>query len=324
MDLNEIIAPIKDELEAFEKQFKKLLKSDIFLVDKVVGYFVAKRGKRLRPILVLLVSHLNGETPSEKRYNAAAIVELMHTASLIHDDVVDESEKRRGFPSINSIWRNKVSVLTGDYLFSKVLVAMFAIRNFQAYDIVSSTAQRMSQGELLQLERRRDYWMEEEVYYRLIGDKTASLIAASCQLGAVAANMSEEEITLMGTFGEEVGMAFQIRDDLLDLLGVENAIGKPIGNDLRENKITLPLLHALKQADRREAKRVIRKIKNGLDRRAMQEVIEFIKMNGGIRYATSRAETLTKSALQKLERYRDSRYKRVLTELVCFITSREY
>lgn len=324
MRLGEITEPIKEDLGAFEKQFLRLLKSDVFLIDKVIGYFVARRGKRLRPILSLLVSHLNGNLPTDKRFNAAAIVELMHTASLLHDDVVDDSYKRRGFPSINSIWKNKVSVLTGDYLFSKVLVAMFDIHDFHAFDIVSSTAQRMSQGELLQLERSRDFWMEEEVYYKLIGDKTASLISASCQLGAVAAEASEEEIKIMGNFGENVGLAFQIRDDLLDILGVEKRTGKPIGNDLRENKITLPLLHALKQAEKRDAKRIIRLMKNGLSQRELQSVVMFIKENGGVNYATEKAQALTQNALDRLNIYKESKYKSVLINLVAFITSREY
>jgi octaprenyl-diphosphate synthase len=322
--IEEITEPIKEDLQAFEKQFLRLLKSDIFLIDKVIGYFVARRGKRLRPILSLLVSHLNGNLLTNKRFNAAAIVELMHTASLLHDDVVDDSYKRRGFPSINSIWKNKVSVLTGDYLFSKVLVAMFDIRDFHVFDIVSSTAQRMSQGELLQLERSRDFWMEEEVYYKLIGDKTASLISAACQLGAVTAEAPDEEIKIMGEFGENVGLAFQIRDDLLDLLGIEKITGKPIGNDLRENKITLPLLYALKQAEKREAKRMIRLMKNGIGKKELQKVVAFIKENGGVAYATKKAQTLTQEALGRLDRYTDSKYKNVLIKLVAFITSREH
>lgn len=324
MHLKEIIDPIRDDLDAFEKQFKTLLKSDVFLIDKVMSYLVAKRGKRLRPILVLLVSRLNGTTPTVKRLNAAAIVELMHTASLIHDDVVDDSYKRRGFPSINSIWKNKVSVLTGDYLFSKVLVAMHGIHDFKVFDIISNTAQRMSQGELLQLERSSDFWMEEEVYYRLISDKTASLIAAACQLGMVAAEATQEEIEMMGTFGENVGIAFQIRDDILDLLGIEQKTGKPIGNDLRENKITLPLLHALKQAEKQDAKRIIRMVKRGAGKAEIGRVVEFIKENGGVRYATAQAEKLTRSAITALDRYRDTKYKEVLIKLVRFITSREH
>ncbi len=324
MQLKEIISPIREDLDAFEREFKSLLKSDIFLIDKVVSYLVAHRGKRLRPIMVLLTSRLNGNPPDRKRLSAAAIMELLHTATLVHDDVVDDSYRRRGFPSINSIWKNKISVLIGDYLFSKALRSMLNMQDLLVFDIISRTAERMSQGELLQMERSKDFWMEEEVYFRLISDKTASLISASCQLGAVAAHASEEEIKLMGEFGEKVGTAFQIRDDLLDLLGVEKNTGKPIGNDIRENKITLPLLYALKQADKREARQIIRTIKRGANKKEIKHIVEFIQAHGGVAYATQQAEALTCEALGYLSRYSDSRYKQVLIDLVKFITTREH
>jgi octaprenyl-diphosphate synthase len=245
--LKDIIAPIKEDLEAFEKEFKAILKSDIFLIDKVVHYLISHRGKRLRPVLVLLVSRLrplavqaanafSAATPDrkndpvnvantqfplppngsdDKRLKAAAILELLHTATLVHDDVVDDSYRRRGFPTINSIWKNKISVLMGDYLFSKSLLAMLHLGDLKTFSIISRTAERMSQGELLQVERSRDYWMEEEIYFRLIADKTAALLAASCQLGALAGGQSAAEIERFGEFGEKVGIAFQIRDDIL-------------------------------------------------------------------------------------------------------------
>lgn len=322
----EIIGPIKDDLNAFEKQLKAILKSDVFLIDRVVSYLVSRRGKRLRPMLVLMVSRLKGEIGGVERLNAAAIVELMHTASLIHDDVIDDSYKRRGLPSINSIWKNKISVLTGDYLFSKVLSALFTFRDFAVYDIISSTAERMSQGELLQLERSRDFWMEEEVYYKLISDKTASLISAACQLGSAVSGATREEARRMAVFGEKIGLAFQITDDLLDLLGVEKKTGKPIGNDLKENKITLPLLHALKQASKREAKQMIRVVKNGAkkNKKDYSDVIAFIEANDGIRYARARANTLVQDAIGDLASYDDSPHKDALIKLVRFITTREH
>ncbi len=324
MQLKEIIAPIREDLSAFEKEFRALLKSDIFLIDKVVSYLVTHRGKRLRPIMVLLTSRLNGNPPTPVRLSAAAIMELLHTATLVHDDVVDDSYRRRGFPSINSIWKNKISVLIGDYLFSKALRSMLEMRDFKVFDIISRTAERMSQGELLQMERSKDFWMEEEVYYRLVSDKTASLIAASCQLGAVAANASDDDIETMGEFGEKVGIAFQIRDDLLDLLGHEKNTGKPIGNDIRENKITLPLLHALKQAEKREAKQIIRMMKRKPGRKEIEYIVDFVVKNGGVAYATEQAERLTSEALQSLCKYPDSTYKDVLIKLVRFITTREH
>lgn len=324
MRLKEIITPIKDDVRAFEKVFKNHLKSDIFLVDKVISYLVAHRGKRLRPIMVLLSSRLNGGEPDERRLHAAAIIELLHTATLVHDDVVDDSYQRRGFPSINAIWKNKVSVLTGDYLFSKSLLSMLKMQDFKVFDVISRTAERMSQGELLQMERSSDYKMEEHVYFRLIGDKTASLISAACQLGALSANASDEETAMMAKFGEDIGLAFQIRDDLLDLLGTEKKVGKPIGNDLRENKITLPLLHALRNAEKKDNRKIIRMMKKGADKKDVRYIIDFIKENGGIRYATEKAASLTADASVLLDYYPDSEYKKVLLQLVEFITSREH
>jgi octaprenyl-diphosphate synthase len=350
--LKEIIDPIKEDLEAFEKEFKAILKSDIFLIDKVVHYLISHRGKRLRPVLVLLVSRLraaeNGVSApapewknnhaananagvngfDDKRLKAAAILELLHTATLVHDDVVDDSYRRRGFPTINSIWKNKISVLIGDYLFSKSLSAMLHLGDLKTFSIISRTAERMSQGELLQVERSRDYWMEEEIYFRLIGDKTAALLAAACQLGALAGGQSEAEIERLGEFGEKVGIAFQIRDDILDLLGEESRTGKPIGNDIRENKITLPLLYALKQAERREAKAIIRLIRRGGSWRSRKsdyrDIVNFIERHGGVTYAMQTAQRFTNEAITLLDPYADSPFKMSLVNLVRFITSREH
>ena len=339
MRLSEIIEPIKHDLEAFEKEFKNLLKSDIFLIDKVVQYIVSHRGKRLRPILVLLTSRLNGafspmssdshtaDASSARRLKAAAILELLHTATLVHDDVVDDSDRRRGFPTVNSIWKNKISVLMGDYLFSKALLGMLHMGDVKVFGIISTTAERMSQGELLQMERSHDFWMEEDIYFRLIADKTASLLAAACQLGALAGGQSEAQVGAMRDFGEYLGLSFQIRDDLLDLLGVEKNTGKPIGNDIRENKITLPLLHALKQAEKKEAKRMIKLVRSGNGRRQssenMREIVSFIEQNGGIIYATQTAERFAGRAIALLEPYDDSPVKRALANLIRFITARD-
>lgn len=339
MRLKDIIAPIAEDLEAFEKEFKAILKSDIFLIDKVVHYLISHRGKRLRPMLVLLVSRLtavspptsNGRHPDnadDKRLKAAAILELLHTATLVHDDVVDDSYRRRGFPTINSIWKNKISVLMGDYLFSKSLLAMLHLGDVKTFAIISRTAERMSQGELLQVERSRDYWMEEEIYFRLISDKTAALLAAACQLGALAGGQSDEAIARFNEFGEKVGIAFQIRDDILDLLGDENSTGKPIGNDIRENKITLPLLHALKQAERREAKAIIRLVKKGRDKHGYNSdyhaIVSFIERHGGVAYAMQTANRLTEEAVALLNSYQESPFKNSLINLVRFITAREH
>jgi len=328
LTLKEIVAPVKEDLAEFEREFKALLKSEVFLIDQVVRYLAAQRGKRLRPILVLLISRLNGAPPSPKRLQAAAILELLHTATLVHDDVVDDADRRRGFPSINSIWKNKVSVLMGDYLFSKALLAMLHIGDMKAFSIISHTAERMSSGELLQLERRRDYWMEEEIYFRLIADKTAALISAACQLGSLAGELSEEEIARMGRFGEKAGIAFQLRDDLLDLLGEESQTGKSIGKDIRENQITLPLLYALKQASKEEAKSIIRLVRRGASWRArksdFRRIVAFIETYGGIDYASAMAQRLAEEAVHLLEPFHASPYKSALTNLVHFVTAREH
>ncbi|RMF68067.1 MAG: polyprenyl synthetase family protein [Calditrichaeota bacterium] len=324
ISLKDITRPIKDDLVAYEREYKALLKSNVFLIDKVVQYLIAQKGKRLRPILVILTSRLhNGAALDQRKLKAAAIMELLHTATLVHDDVVDDSDRRRGLPSVNSIWKNKVSVLMGDYLFSKALLAMLSLKSMRAYEIISETAERMSQGELLGVERNKDYWMEEEVYFRLISDKTASLLAAACQLGAVSSSDSEEDISAMREFGENLGIAFQIRDDLLDILGKEKKTGKPLGNDIRDNKVTLPMIHALRNASKQDARRVIRLLKRRTKKQELKEIIEFVEKNGGIRYATEKANEYLNKALRTLDRYPDTPYKASLEKLVQFVAIRE-
>jgi len=326
VSLKEICAPIKNDLETYEKEFKSLLKSNVFLIDKVVQYIISNKGKRLRPILVILTSRLHvneGETLGLRNLKAAAIMELLHTASLVHDDVVDSSPQRRAMPSINSIWKNKAAVLMGDFLFSKALLAMLSLKSMRAYEIISETAERMAQGELLGLERRKDYWMEEDVYFRLISDKTASLLSAACQLGAVANSDDEEYISTMRAFGENLGLAFQIKDDLLDIMGKEKKTGKPMGNDIRDNKVTLPLIFALKQAPKKESRRVIRMIKRGAGKSEIKKIVAFIQEYGGIEYAMKRANEHIELAQKALDPYEDSPYKTSLYKLITFVTVRD-
>lgn len=326
--LDEICEPIQKDLKAYEREFKTLLKSNVFLIDKVVQYVISKKGKRLRPILVILTSRLhdtnsNGRVLESRNLKAAAIMELLHTATLVHDDVVDGSDQRRGMPSVNSIWKNKVSVLFGDFLFSKSLLAMLSLRSLRAYEIISQTAERMSQGELLGVERNKDYWMEEEVYFRLIADKTASLLAAACQIGAVSSSDNEEDIAAMQAFGENVGIAFQIRDDLLDILGKEKKTGKPLGHDIRDNKVTLPLIHALRNAEKKEARRIIKMMKKKVNRQDIKVINAFVQENGGIDYAMQKSDEYSELAVRALARYPDTPYKASLTKLVEFIKIRE-
>ncbi|MCH7753759.1 polyprenyl synthetase family protein [candidate division KSB1 bacterium] len=324
LTLKEICEPIKKELSDYEVEFKKLLSSNVFLIDKVVKYIVRQKGKRLRPIFVILTSKMhNGVALDSRKLKAAAIMELLHTATLMHDDVVDSSPRRRGLPAVNSIWKNKVAILMGDLLLSKSLLAMLSLKSMRAYEIYSETAERMAEGELLGLERSKDYRMEEEVYFKLIGDKTASLLAAACQLGAVSSTENEEDLSAMKEFGENIGIAFQIKDDLLDILGKEKKTGKPFGHDIRESKVTLPLIYALKQAKKSASRRVIRKIKNNPDKHDLNEIIAFVNEHGGVEYATKIANQYSEKAIKSLERYPDTPYKRSLTELVEFVTTRE-
>ncbi|MDZ7260738.1 MAG: polyprenyl synthetase family protein [candidate division KSB1 bacterium] len=323
MSLQEICQPIEADLQEFETAFKTNLTSDIFLLDEVIDYVLAHKGKRLRPILVFLTCRLNGQVTKET-FKAATIVELLHTATLLHDDVVDESNLRRGVPTINSIWKNKVAILTGDYLFSKALTSMVELKNQKVYQVLASATQRMSQGELLQIERDRDYQMEEAVYFRLISDKTASLISVSCQLGAItAAHNNGQNVEIMKEFGENLGLAFQIKDDLLDYTGNESVMGKPTGKDIIENKITLPLLYSLKRSDRKAAQQIIQIFERGVTADDIEEISSFVKKNGGLAYASQKAQFYSQRACQYLQNYEPSPYKASLIALVDFITTRE-
>lgn len=324
MTLQEICQPINSELTDFEKQFKSTLTSDVLLLNEVVDYIISHTGKRLRPILVFLSANLSGRsTISSMR--SAILIELLHTATLLHDDVVDESELRRGAPTVNTMWQNKVAILAGDYLFAKVLENLVALHENQSFKILSQVSQRMSQGELLQIERSRDYFMDESIYYRLIADKTASLIAASCQLGALTSNSpsSRDQAENLKLFGEYLGIAFQIKDDLLDYVGNQDKTGKPVGNDIIENKITLPLLFVLKNTTTEQSQRIIDIFENDHSAENITEIQQFVKKNGGLNYAEQQAERFIQQAMDILDNYPDSEYKNSLKALTRFITNRE-
>jgi len=323
VDLKEICRPIEKDLEDFEKEFEASLRSEVFLIDKVVRYIVRHRGKRFRPILVLLTSRLAGQW-EPRASKAATIVELLHTATLIHDDVVDRSMLRRGAWTVNALWKNKVSVLMGDYLFAQAFQTMLELRSLEVIEVISRAARRMSQGELLQVERSRDFRMEESTYFRLIADKTAALIGASCELGALASHQTAEQRKALRDFGENLGIAFQIRDDLLDYIGLEKTTGKPIGNDLRGNKVTLPLLHAIENSSWVEARRVIHLVRKSLKKENFDEVVAFVKAKGGITYAMEQAQAFAQKAVETLSLFPDSPYKASLTGLVEFVTVRDH
>jgi len=272
------------ELEQFDREYRETLRSDVFLVDQVIRYLVQRKGKRIRPILTFLAAKLFGEV-SPRCIKAAIVVELLHVATLVHDDVVDEAPMRRGFPSINSVWRNKVAVLVGDYVLAKSLTGMLDLRDLSVFDVLSATAKRMSRGELLQIAKVRKLDITEDVYLDMIADKTASLMSACCELGAMTTNGQETERERLRAFGEKTGIAFQIRDDVLDFVGVQSLFGKQIGRDVREQKITLPLIHAFQQAGVSESKEMLRHIKRGLNRGGVKEIVEFVTRHQGIEYA---------------------------------------
>ena len=289
-----IKSPIENELKIFEDKFKDSVKSKVPLLDTIMNYIVKRKGKQMRPLLVLHCAKLFGEV-NESTYRGAALVELLHTATLVHDDVVDESNMRRGFFSINALWKNKVAVLVGDYLLSKGLLLSLKNKDFKALEILSSAVEQMSEGELLQMEKARKLDITEEVYFDIITKKTASLLASCCGIGASSTGVSEEVLEDVIAMGEAVGIAFQIKDDLFDY--GDNKIGKPTGIDIIEKKMTLPLIYALNVADKGERRKIIKVIKNSKKSKAdIQEVIQFVKIKGGIEYAQTRMLEYKKKA----------------------------
>ena len=323
MILNEIRRPILRELERVETEFQVLLKSNITLIDKIISHITTYKGKRLRPILLLLCSGLNGEITGHS-IKAATIVELLHTATLIHDDVVDESDLRRGGPSVNSIWNNKISILTGDYLFSSVLRGLSELNNPGMIQVISEVAKRMTQGELLQLEQGHNYEINEDIYFKLISDKTASLLAATCELGVITSNVSDRNhIENLNRFGEFLGIAFQIKDDLLDFTGNEKYLGKPTSKDLIGNTITLPLLYGLNNSNNHRQAEIMEIFTRGIKEEEVDIVRAFANESGGIEYALKKAEYFTAKALKCLDVYENSEYKHSLIKLTHFITKRE-
>ncbi len=310
------------ELKEFESHFRQAVKSNVALLDKIMQYIVKRKGKQLRPMFVLLSAKLGGEI-NDSTYRAASLVELLHTATLVHDDVVDESLERRGFFSINALWKNKVAVLVGDYLLSKGLLLSLDNKDFKILQILSSAVKLMSEGELLQIEKARNLNLKENIYFEIIKNKTASLVASSCAAGASTTFTNEEAINRMSEFGEKVGIAFQIKDDLFDY-GNAN-VGKPTGNDIKEKKLTLPLIYTLNKADRSLKKRLIYIIKNENNKKeSVRFVIDEVQKAGGIDYATEKMFTYRDEALAVLHQFPNSEVRQGLEELVRYTTDRNY
>ncbi len=323
MEIKEIAKPVKEHLDEFDKYFKKMMKSKVSLLDLIVGYITKKRGKRVRPTLVFLSAQISGEI-SERTYVAAAMSELLHTATLVHDDVVDESSERRGIKSINSAWTNKIAVLFGDYLLSRGLLAAIDNDEFDFLKALSLSIKRMSEGELLQIQKSKEMTFDEDVYFKIIGDKTASLIANCCQIGAMSATDDKNIHQALYEYGELIGLAFQIRDDIFDYVSKSRQIGKPVGNDLKEKKITLPLIYALNNSEKSEAKSILKMVKNGnLKKKNIKTVVEFVSEHGGIDYAKQKAEAFANEAVSKLATFEESEVKNSLIKFAKFVISRE-
>lgn len=319
----QIREPIEQEMELFEKKFHDSMSSKVALFNRITYYIVNRKGKQMRPMFVFLTAKiLNGGKVEERTYTGAAIIELIHTASLVHDDVVDESYRRRGFFSINALWKNKIAVLVGDYLFSKGLLVALERQDYDLLQIISNSVKSMSEGELLQIEKARLLDITEEVYYEIIRQKTATLIAACCSIGAASVKPDSEEVEIFRRFGELCGMAFQIKDDLFDY-GTER-IGKPTGIDIKEQKMTLPLIYALNHSEPAKRKWLINSIKNhNKDKKRVKEVIAYVKEKGGLDYAVSKMMQFKDEALDLLNNYPDSDYKAALMLMVNYVVDRK-
>lgn len=320
LSIKDIQAPIADEMKAFEQKFRQFMKSEVMLLDQIMNYIVRRKGKQLRPMFVFLSAGVCGDI-SESTYRGGAMIELLHTATLVHDDVVDDSNYRRGFFSVNALWKNKIAVLVGDYLLSRGLLLSVDHEEFKILKIVSTAVRELSEGELLQIEKARRLDINEEVYYEIIRQKTASLIASCCAVGASSVGAAKEVVDRMHAFGEKVGMAFQIKDDLFDY--GEDEIGKPLGIDIKEKKMTLPLIYALNNAPWLEKRRIINIIRNESHKpNKVNEVIAFVKESGGLRYAQQVMERYVKEALTLLNEFADSPHRRSLEQLVQYTIER--
>ena len=320
---SQIKQPIQIEMELFERKFYESMTSKIALLNRITYYIVNRKGKQMRPMFVFLIAKmLNNGRVNERTFRGACVIELIHTATLVHDDVVDDSNKRRGFFSINALWKNKIAVLMGDYLLSKGLLLSIDNGDFDLLKIISVAVKEMSEGELLQIEKARRLDITEDIYYEIIRQKTATLIAACCALGAQSVTADAELVEKMRKFGELIGMAFQIKDDLFDYS--EEAIGKPTGIDIKEQKMTLPLIYTLNNCSQKEKAWIINSVKNyNKDKKRVKEVIEFVKISNGLSYAENKMVEFQNQALQILTEFSDSDFKASLILMVNYVIERK-
>ena len=320
----EIREPISKEMEIFENKFSKLMLSDVPLLNRITHYIIKRKGKQMRPMLIFLFSKLlSSGKVNEKVYRGASVIELIHTATLIHDDVVDESNKRRGFFSINAIWKNKIAVLVGDFLLSKGMLLCIDNKDYDILDVISESVKQMSEGELLQIEKAKKLDIDEETYFEIIKKKTASLISSCCKIAAVSVNSSSSEIKKITRIGMHIGIAFQIKDDLFDY--GKKTIGKPRGIDIKQKKITLPLIYTLNNINKSEKRWLIKSLKKNKKSRALiNQIISLVKERGGLDYAIQIMNKYHKLSLDDLETFKDSSYKDSLKKMVNYVIERNY
>jgi octaprenyl-diphosphate synthase len=321
--VDQLKKPIAKEMELFEDKFSSSMRSHVALLNRITHYIVNRKGKQMRPMFVFMVAKMLEEKEvNERCYRAASVIELIHTATLVHDDVVDESYQRRGFFSINALWKNKIAVLVGDYLLSKGLLLCIDHKDFDLLEIISVAVREMSEGELLQIEKTRRLDIDESIYMEIIRQKTATLIASCCALGAASVHASPETIEQLRQFGEDIGIAFQIKDDLFDY--GETKIGKPTGIDIREKKMTLPLIHAINKSDTKQKKWLIQSVKHhNKDKKRVKSVIAFVKEQGGLAYATAQMHAYKDKALAQLHAFPRNEFRDTLEEMVRYVIERK-
>jgi octaprenyl-diphosphate synthase len=318
--LDDIKAPVAREMDEFEQKFRASMKTKVLLLDKIMSYIVKRKGKQMRPLFVFLTAGACGKI-NESTYRGASLIELVHTASLVHDDVVDNSNYRRGFFSVNALWKNKIAVLVGDFLLTRGLFLALEHKDYELLGICTDAVKEMSEGELMQMEKARHLDITEEVYFEIIRQKTASLIASCCAVGASSSGAPREVVERMKKLGENVGMAFQIKDDLFDF--GEDEIGKPVGIDIKEKKMTLPLIYALSKASWLEKRRIINIVRNESEKpKKVKEVIEFVKKSGGIEYAKQTMNRYYQQSIEQIGALQESEYRTSLAQLVQFTIER--
>ena len=317
----QVFKPFWRDLAEFNQYFRQLMSSNVKIIDRVARYLVRHRGKQFRPALLLLSARSCGALRRES-FITAVVVELLHTATLVHDDVVDDAELRRGFPTIHKIWKNKIAVLMGDYLLSKSLILATEVGSLDVMNLIATVAKRLIKGELFQLQKSRRLNITEKEYFQLIRDKTASLISACCELGALTAEAPEEHRRALRDYGEFLGLAFQIKDDMLDYEGNRFVLGKPTGLDIKEKKITLPLIYALQSASDPERKHILKLIRKGADRKKIREVIDFVRDHRGLEKARQKAFDIRDQAVTRLSVLPDSEARNALMELADFVVHR--